>query len=212
MSYTQTVDAIVLRTFDIGEADRFCLLFTREKGRVAARATAVRKPKSSMGGALLPCQYVTVQLKEWKNGYIIQSAETRDLLGVHRASIRWFTEAQQAMELLMGLTQDDEPLPDVFHATLRFLAVCGDDDAFFLLAYTIRLLHLLGLLPAESHVAASYGLLPEDLAFLQAARRGALDSLPPLSVSHRLQVFCDGMMQGQLSSPLKAPAIAAAME
>ena len=59
MPQSQTYEALILQSHDVGEADRFLILFTRERGRLAARARAVRKPKSKMGGSLLPLKLAT---------------------------------------------------------------------------------------------------------------------------------------------------------
>ncbi|MBU1911666.1 recombination protein O N-terminal domain-containing protein, partial [Patescibacteria group bacterium] len=48
MPHSQTYNSIILKAYDVGEADRFLILFTREKGRMTARARAVRKLKSKL--------------------------------------------------------------------------------------------------------------------------------------------------------------------
>jgi len=44
--------AFVLRTYAVAEADRVCVLFSREEGKVRAWARGARKPRSRYGGAL----------------------------------------------------------------------------------------------------------------------------------------------------------------
>jgi DNA repair protein RecO (recombination protein O) len=211
MPRTYTVDAIVLRTTDIGEADRFCVLFTRELGKVMARASGVRKPKSAMGGALLPLRHITVQLKEWQNGYIVQSAETRPETHIGAMDIQWFGDAQQGIELLMRLTEDGQPLPEVFHATLQFLTLCGDASLPWPLAYSIRLTHLLGLLPDRSHISDVYGFVPEDDTFFEAARSGQFSQLQPPAAAIRIHRFMESMLSDHVTGPLRAPGIAASL-
>jgi recombinational DNA repair protein (RecF pathway) len=58
MSHAQTFEAIVLKTYDVGEADRLCILFTRERGRVMARASGARRLKSRLGASLLPFHHL----------------------------------------------------------------------------------------------------------------------------------------------------------
>ena len=64
MSRTRSVEAIILRTIDIGDADRFCILFTKEAGRKGARARGVRKTMSRLGGLLLPFRHLRIDLAE----------------------------------------------------------------------------------------------------------------------------------------------------
>ena len=58
MAHSESVEAVVLKTYDVGEADRFCIVLTKERGRIAARARGVRKLTSKMGGSLLPLHHV----------------------------------------------------------------------------------------------------------------------------------------------------------
>lgn len=144
----QTLDGIVLRTYDIGEADRLCVLFTRERGRLAARARAVRKPGSRMGALLLPGRRVTLDLRDDGNGATIAAARLQgDIADVTDALA--LAAAQQGIELLLMLTEDDEPLPAVFDLLYQFLHACAVDPGGARLAFQLRLLHLLGFLPAH---------------------------------------------------------------
>ncbi len=148
MRSQQTLDGIVLRTYNVGEADRLCILFTRERGRIAARARAVRKLGSRMGALLLPGRRLTIDLREDNGNATIAAARLNgDIADVSEAMT--LAAAQQGIELLLILTEDDEPLPDVFDLLFQFLHVCGIDPARSRLAFQLRLFHLLGLLPSH---------------------------------------------------------------
>src|SRR5215470_16680639 len=55
-------EAVVLRSFRFGEADRVLHLYTLERGRVGAVAKGIRKTKSRFGGRLEPLSHVEVLL------------------------------------------------------------------------------------------------------------------------------------------------------
>lgn len=59
--------AVVLRTFDLGEADRIIVLLTKAHGKVRAVAKGVRRQKSRFGGRLEPFMCVDVMLVERKS-------------------------------------------------------------------------------------------------------------------------------------------------
>ncbi len=111
MPLRQTLDAVVLRAIDVGEADRFCVLFTEERGRIAARARAVRKTTSRMGGSLLPMQRALIDISEQSNGLLITGASQSDHQPVKRATYAAFLEHARGIDLLLSLTEDDEPMP-----------------------------------------------------------------------------------------------------
>lgn len=203
-------EAIVLRTVDLGEADRFCILLTRERGRIAARARAVRRLQSHMGGTLLPLRHVRVHMKEWSGGWLITSAvPASDDSRV--SSLRSFTIAEQGMELLLGLLEDDHPLPEVFDLTVELLRSAEDAHSTLLLAYTIRLLDLLGLMPESTNTSLFIDLAPEDRLFVkQCCDRVPLQDLTIIS-SKKLEIMTRLILSDQLRSPLRATAVAAAL-
>jgi len=141
MPHTEIHDAIVLKTYDVGEADRFCILFTRTRGRLAVRAPAVRRLRSRMGGSLLPFQRATIQLKESRTGFLITSAQTVGEPAPHDVS--GFVRREQGIEILLCLLHDEESLQQVFDLTVGFRK---DPNV---LPFSIRLLHLLGLISVE---------------------------------------------------------------
>ncbi len=65
-------EAVVLRTYRLGEADKIVSLFTRQMGRLKAVARGAFRPKSPYGGALEPLSYLRVQLFERENRDLLQ--------------------------------------------------------------------------------------------------------------------------------------------
>ena len=62
MARSYTTEAVVLRSFRFGEADRVLHLYTLDRGRVGAVAKGVRKTKSRFGGRLEPFSHVELVL------------------------------------------------------------------------------------------------------------------------------------------------------
>ncbi|MBI1812451.1 DNA repair protein RecO [Candidatus Peregrinibacteria bacterium] len=193
--------AIVLKTYDVGEADRYCILFTRERGRLSARASGARRLQSRLGAMLLPFQQVTVQLKESSAGFIVAgvlpSGETLERF----ARLRAFADAEQGTELLLSLLHEEEPLPEIFDATSTFLHSCGTAP-HQVLAFTLRLLSLLGLLPGQKELRNFLDPSPIESRFMEAALRGI--SLSFLENPKRLDRLCAFLLEDQLKSPLRA--------
>jgi DNA repair protein RecO (recombination protein O) len=49
-----TADALILRTYKIGEADRIVVFLTRDRGKKRGVAKGARRPRSRFAGALEP--------------------------------------------------------------------------------------------------------------------------------------------------------------
>jgi len=71
-------EAIVLRTYRLGEADKIASLFTRQLGRLRAVAQGASRTKSRYGGTLEPLSYVRLWVFEREN---------RDLLRLNSVEI-----------------------------------------------------------------------------------------------------------------------------
>jgi DNA repair protein RecO (recombination protein O) len=67
--------AVILRTTDVFDADRSFLLFTREFGKLRARAKGVRRPTSRLGGHLLVALPTQLEIVESRGWYLITQAQ-----------------------------------------------------------------------------------------------------------------------------------------
>lgn len=205
MARTQSYQAIVLRTIDIGEADRLCILFTKEGGRKAARARSVRKMTSRLGGTLLPYRHIHVELSESDHHATITGAVDRADVPHGTRDFSVYMRLQQGVELLLALTEDDEPLPEVFDLVLQFLQFVPVSSGDPLPAFRLRLLYLMGFL-SDEHDDARLGMLSsEGRSFVSACTRvhdlGVLIRMSEQAGD--LQKFADMMLADQLQRPLK---------
>jgi DNA repair protein RecO (recombination protein O) len=60
-------EAIVLRTYRLGEADKIASLLTRQMGRIRAVASGAQRSRSRYGGTLEPLSYVRIWVFEREN-------------------------------------------------------------------------------------------------------------------------------------------------
>lgn len=210
MPHSQSFEAIVLKTYDVGEADRFCVLFTRERGRIAARASGARRLNSRLGGAILPFQHITVELKEGSAGWIVAGA-VRHTQERSAESISAFAALEEGIELLLRLVTDEGALPDVFEATMSFVNASRDGFPHASLAYAFALLHCLGFLPGDSELIHFATLESAEFAYLQQCRCGII--APPHSYCDHQKLFTlrSTLLNEHLTSPLKTAGVIAAM-
>jgi len=102
-------EAVVLRSFRLGEADRVLHLYTLDRGRVGAVAKGIRKTKSRFGGRLEPLSHAEVLL--YQGSGELQTVTGVDLVRSHHATrdVQYRPEAEQ------------ERNPRAFAALTRFL-------------------------------------------------------------------------------------------
>lgn len=208
MGRTESLEAIVLRTHDVGEADRFCILLSREKGKIAVRARGVRKPKSTMGGGLLPLRRCMLTVHCGESGYLVTSATADPVPAIHR-TVEGFLELQLATDLLLHLLQDEEPLRDVYAMTAE---LCSAEripcDAHLL--FSLRLLETLGMLPHYGEGIFGEALHEEERQFIRTALSAQWMAGADLSAAgrKRLRKLCEDVMSHQVTVPLRSVAVA----
>lgn len=209
MGRTQKYQSIILRTHDVGEADRFCILLTKERGKLAARARGVRKPKSRMGGSLLDFQETEIGVRESRGSLNIFSAScTQDYCG--ELALSNFLQAAQATELILSLLEDDHPVPEVFMLIQQFLSGCMMQDQVHILPFTVRLLQQLGVLPQEeSHQLFSH-LSKEEQAFIRACSHEQWWklSIPPQNIDECVTPLCKRIIAEQTNRTMRSESVA----
>lgn len=146
MSRKRSCTGIVLRVMDIGEADRFCIVLTREYGRIAARARGARRATSTLP-ALLPGRTLRFELRESGSAYVIHAMHPAPDMPHIDQDVRAFLQFHHAAEALLHLLHDAETLPIVFDDAVRFVHLCAAGVHEPFPVYALRLLASLGLLP-----------------------------------------------------------------
>lgn len=117
-------EAIVLRSFPLGEADRIVSLFTRSYGRLKGVAKNARNPKSRFGSTLEALSYLRIWFHE---------NETRDLVRLRQCElIESFLEVQQDYRSGLGLALLAEIMETIWPERE------ASDSAFRLLLLTAR--------------------------------------------------------------------------
>jgi DNA repair protein RecO (recombination protein O) len=107
-------DAVVLRTYKLGEADRIVVLLTRARGKVRAVAKGVRKTKSKFGSRLEPTSHIAVQLYEGRELDIVTQAETIDQFRGVRDDLDRIARASAMLETADQLAQEGQVNPRLY--------------------------------------------------------------------------------------------------
>lgn len=214
MARRSTLQAIVARAVDVGEADRFCILFSRERGKIAVRAPGVRRVGSRMGGSLLPLRRVEVEVSESRGGLLVTAARVLDDAALSLPSLSSFSRMEQGMELLLTLTEDDHALPQVYALTAEFVTLCADPAIDPLPGFQLRLLHLLGLLPAEEHEPRFASLSQLARAFIGQVVAGAslLTLVHQPCPAQEIRQFRGALLAEHLARPLRSAHVASSLE
>src|SRR5699024_12175280 len=102
--------AVVIRSYDFGEADRVIVLLTKDNGLVRAVAKGVRREKSRFGSRLQLFVNLYVQLYSGRHLATITQADTIDYFGAQLIDdYDKYTAACVMLESAERLSLDDDP-------------------------------------------------------------------------------------------------------
>jgi DNA repair protein RecO (recombination protein O) len=121
---TIQTEAVVLRSFRLGEADRVLHLYTRDHGRLGAIAKGVRKTKSRFGARLEPLSHVELSLHRGSGD--LGTVTGVDLVHSHRQAREDYARLAVGLigaEAMLRLFVEEEGNPRAFEALTRFLDV-----------------------------------------------------------------------------------------
>lgn len=174
--------ALVLRTWRLGETDRILSLLTAGRGKVRAVAKGVRRPGSRFGGRLEPYGLVDLQLYEGRSLDVVSQAE---LIAPH-AHVQGDWSRSTAAATMSELTdvvaqegQADHRLFLLLRAALDALDAGPPDPGVFLDAFLLRVAGSQGF-PVRVRTCVVCR-TPGPHPYLSVVRGGALcaDDAPP---------------------------------
>jgi DNA repair protein RecO (recombination protein O) len=205
-------EAVVLRSFRLGEADRVLHLYTLERGRVGAVAKGIRKTKSRFGARLEPLSHVEVMLHRGSGE--LHTVTGVELIRPHRAAREDYGRLSVGLigaEAMLRLFTEEEGNPRGFEALTRFLDVLDDAPAAdggrpeldpLALAFQLKLLWLAGYLP---HLTSCAECGADDATLVgYSARAGGAVCRPCAGASEAVGLTAAGIAGAEklLRSPL----------
>jgi len=154
---TYKTEAVVLRSFRFGEADRVLHLYTLDRGRVGAVAKGVRKTMSRFGARLEPFSHVELLLHQGSGE--LHTVTGASLVDAHRPAREdpyRLSVGLIGAEAMLRLFVEEERNERAFEALTRFLTVLDGIPAGLrgrasldplALAFQLKLLWLSGYVP-----------------------------------------------------------------
>lgn len=200
--------AVVLRAWKLGEADRIISLHTLDNGKVRGVARGVRRTKSKFGSRLEPLSHVAIQLYRGRGDLdTITQVETIERYATLRTDPDRFARAEAMLECVEHVAQEREPDPRLHVMLVRALATLNENDSpLVVAAFFLKLLAHEGLQPQVDECVscgATEQLVAIDLneggVLCRNCRRGRPISESALEVLRRI---LGGGLAGVLSDPV----------
>lgn len=157
MALPTITEAVVLRTFAFGEADRVLHVYTEASGRVGVVAKGVRRTKSRFGGRLEPFSHVELSIHRGRGelGTVTGASLVRSHDAVRTDTYR-LQVGLVGLEAMLRLFTEEERNDRAFLAVTRFLDALDARESQrgrrpvldpLVLSFQLKLLWLSGFLP-----------------------------------------------------------------
>lgn len=143
-------DAVVLRTWKLGEADRIVSLMTRDNGKIRCVAKGVRRTRSRFGSRVEPTNHLQVQLYRGRGELdTLTQVESIERFPSLREDLELFARASAMLETVELVAQDREPNEPLFSMLARALHTVSTSESHLVVAgFFLKLLALEGFAPA----------------------------------------------------------------
>ena len=206
--------AVVLRTYDLREADRIIVMMSEEHGKVRAVANGVRKMSSRFGARLEPLSHIDVLLNKGKDLDTVNQVELVTSARGLYSDLDRLTRGLAMLEAVDQLGMEGEPTPHLYKMLVGALQWLSENDsALVLAAFYFKLLVVEGV---GAHIESCVGCgapCEQIVAFdlfrgggqCQSCRSGATISSDAIKIIQNI-------VGGQLNLALSLPESAATRE
>ena len=148
--------AIVLRSYPFGDADRVVVLISPNNGKIRTVAKGVRKTKSRFGGRLEPFTHVDLVLYEGRNLDTITQVATVEPFRRLRGDLDAVVAAGMMVEAVDAVAQEEESSLRLFlllHRGLKALDA-GHYSPDLITSFLLKLADVVGVAPALAECAS----------------------------------------------------------
>ena len=200
-------EAVVLRTWKLGEADRIVSMHTLAHGKVRAVAKGVRRTRSKFGARLELACHLSVQLYRGRGELdTVTQAQTIERFTTLRSEPARFARASAMLEAVDHLAAEANADPDRHVMLVRALDTVNRTDSPLVMAgFFLKLLSLEGVQP-ELDRCVSCG-ATEPLDAVEASLGGVLCRLcrQGMPVSAEALELLRQILGGGLGAALRRP-------
>lgn len=191
---TYKTEAVVLKQFALGEADRILTLFSPEMGKIRAVAKSVRRTKSRLRGQLELLNQATVSLSLGRNLDVVNEAQIVNSFQTFKTDLERVSRGMYIAELVDHFSTEREPNFNLYQLLILGLGWMGEatDPDLVVRYFEIQLLRLTGYTPEiVDCVECRETLLPGDHFFspaeggvlCESCRVGSDDVMVPVTLN-----------------------------
>ncbi len=140
---------VILKRYPLGEKDKLCILLTHTHGKLKVSARGARQSSSKLAGVSEPMVILDAHLHQGTTFHVLSQAEAIETFPNIKTDIGLISFAMFLLELVERLTEEDDPVPELYELLVRtlYLLAPSKDPSSLVLAAQWHILHLTGYMP-----------------------------------------------------------------
>jgi len=179
--HSYTLEGVVIKRNNSGEADKIITLFTRTHGKVALLAKGVRKISSRRSGHIEVFNIVKASAAVGRGGLdLLTEIETLQSHSQWKKQLGRVTLAYELCETVDRLTADNQPHPELYDSLTSFLTRISDLDSHWRIQMDVWLVEIvrdLGYWPAAQPFTGDIHAFIEEISQTHIRSRRLLAKL-----------------------------------
>lgn len=173
-----TTDAITLKSYDLNDADKIVVMYSKEKGLVRSVAKGIKRPKSKLGSRLDLLMANNLQLLKGRNMDTICQVQTINNFKNIREDISKLMITSYLSEIVANYGMENDPsaenIYNLLYNAIDHISKIDSKIEIILTAikFQLKMMDITGILPEFNHCLHCRKELNEDVMYFSTEQGG----------------------------------------
>lgn len=148
-----TTDAITLKSYDLNDADKIVVMYSKEKGLMRSVAKGIKRPKSKLGSRLDLLMANNIQFSRGRNMDVVCQAQTINNFKTIREDISKLMVSSYLSEIVANYGMENDPCAeevyDLLYSAMEYVAQAETKTKILLTAikFQLKMMYQTGIMP-----------------------------------------------------------------
>lgn len=152
-----TTDAITLKSYDLNDADKIVVMYSKEKGLMRSVAKGIKRPKSKLGSRFDLLMANNIQFSRGKNMDVVCQAQTINNFKTIREDISKLMISSYLSEIVANYGMENDPCSkevyNLLYSAMEYIAKAKNKTQILLTAikFQLKMMYQIGIIPELNH-------------------------------------------------------------
>lgn len=189
-----TTDAITLKSYDLNDADKIVVMYSKEKGLMRSVAKGIKRPKSKLGSRLDLLMANSIQFSRGRNMDVVCQAQTINNFKTIREDISKLMISSYLSEIVANYGMENDPCAEevynLLYSAMEYVAKAQDKTTVLLTAikFQLKMMYQTGIIPELNYCINCRTELTTQKMYFSAEKGGMFCSCCNISTNHAIEI------------------------